>query len=411
MTKRISPRIILYLNAFPKLSETFIVNKFLGLLEKGWDVHIVCAESDAQEWKNFPELEKYPDVRRRVHVVWMRRPLWLAAALIPIALLRCLFLSPGTTFRYLLYGWKIFGFDILRRLYLDAEIIVLRPRLVHFEFGALAVGRMYLKKLLGCKALVSFRGYDLNFSGLDDPNYYADVWNESDALHVLGQDLWRRAIARGCPPDKPHAVIPPALDASKFTPAVKIQGGDPQKPLEILSVGRLEWKKGYEYALQSICLLRNAEMDCRLRIIGDGGYLEALAFARHQLKLTERVEFLGALSHEQTINYMRESDIFLHASLSEGFCNAVQEAQAMQIPVVCSDAGGLSENVEDGETGFVVPRRDAHALAEKIMLLARDPELRRKMGEAGRRRIQEHFQIGDQIRRFEEIYCQLLGVA
>ena len=101
---------------------------------------------------------------------------------------------------------------------------------------------------------------------------------------------------------------------------------------------------------------------------------------------------------------MRSAHIFLHSAVSEGFCNAVLEAQAMGLPVVCSDADGLPENVDDGETGFVVPRRDAQSLAEKLAVLSREAVLRQKMGEAGRRRVLKRFQLTDQIDAFDRLY-------
>ena len=104
---------------------------------------------------------------------------------------------------------------------------------------------------------------------------------------------------------------------------------------------------------------------------------------------------------------MERADVFLHSAVSEGFCNAVMEAQAMELPVVCTDADGLPENVADGETGFVVSRRDPAALAEKLEALSRDPALRRRMGKAGRKRALEKFRLSDQLDRFESFYRQV----
>jgi colanic acid/amylovoran biosynthesis glycosyltransferase len=132
--------------------------------------------------------------------------------------------------------------------------------------------------------------------------------------------------------------------------------------------------------------------------------LESLAFARHQLGVETSVQFLGPCSRAQVREEMLGADVLLQPSVSEGFGNAVIEAQALALPVVCSDAGGLPENVVDGGTGFVVPRRDALALAEKLAVLGRDPTLRRRMGEAGRRRVVERFQLDDQIKAFERLY-------
>jgi colanic acid/amylovoran biosynthesis glycosyltransferase len=101
------------------------------------------------------------------------------------------------------------------------------------------------------------------------------------------------------------------------------------------------------------------------------------------------------------------ADVFLHAAVSEGFCNAVIEAQAMGLPVVCSDAGGLPENVADGESGFVVQRRNPRALAEKLAVLATDPGLRYLMGKAGRERALRCFCLEDQVTAFEQLYREL----
>jgi colanic acid/amylovoran biosynthesis glycosyltransferase len=400
-------KLVIIIPSFPKLSENFIVNKFRGLLNQGWDLHVICTESDPAEWASFPELENWKDIRQRVHKVWPRRPRWLAALLTPVALLRCGLFNPGGCWRYLSLGWRRFGPDVLRRLYLDAELIVLQPHLIHFEFGALAVDRMYLKALLGCKVTISFRGYDLNFVGLETPNYYREIWEQADALHFLGQDLWHRAKHRGCLPNKSHMLIPPAVDPLYLNPSIQHHYkivGTPQRPLRIVSVGRLEWIKGYEFALQAVKALVDQGLPCEYRIVGGGSHLEAIAFARHQLGLKDVVELLDYRSPEEVKASLIWADVFLHAAVSEGFCNAVMEAQAMQLPVVCTDAGGLPENVIDDETGFVVPRRNPQALAEKLNLLAHAPSLRERMGQAGRERVQTHFRLEDQIAAFERFY-------
>jgi colanic acid/amylovoran biosynthesis glycosyltransferase len=170
----------------------------------------------------------------------------------------------------------------------------------------------------------------------------------------------------------------------------------------------LEWKKGYEHALQAVRFLKDRGIKLVYRIVGAGQYIEAVAFCRYQLGLEDCVELLGAMPQEQVLEQMKWADVFLHAAVSEGFCNAVLEAQAMKLPVVCSDAGGLPENVADGVTGFVVPRRNPKAMADKLELLAANPELRRRMGNAGRERVESCFRLEDQIDRFEKLYLTVL---
>ena len=404
-------RVVLLVTQFPKLSETFILNKVLELLERGWDAHVVCWASPAREWHQVQGAAGRQELRTRVHVSWPHRPRWLALLLMPLAVLRCLVHAPSRTLQYLRRGYQRFGLDVFRRLYLDAEIVLLEPDLLHIEFGALAPERMYLKELLDCKVLVSFRGYDLNFVRLEDPGYYRPVWDSADGLHLLGGDLWRRAQKRGCPPEKAHTLIPPAIDTDFFTPperALQNEVGTPARPLRILSVGRLEWKKGYEYGFEAVRLLIGQGVACEYRVIGDGEYYEACSFAIHQMGLKETVHLLGSQPRESVREQMAWADVFLHPSLSEGFCNAVLEAQAMGLPVVCSDAGSLPENVMHGATGFVVPRRCPNALADKLSLLSCDPSAGLRMGNAGRQRVVQHFQVSNQLDKFERLSRGLL---
>lgn len=427
-------RLVLVVPRFPRLSETFIVSQFLGLAAAGWDVHIVCGATES--WDAFPRLAARPELRRRVHRAWPSEPRRLAALLWLPALLLTLVRAPRATLRYLWAARGAGAVRAAREFYLDAALIALSPDIVHFEFGALAVGRTHVKRRLGCRLGVSFRGYDLSFVGLDDPDHYAAVWRDADAIHTLGRDLWQRALRRGCPPDKPHALIPPAVDADLFRPAaVGEQGshaatplatypaseaadsasavtpapllpGSPA-PLRLLSVGRLEWKKGYEYGLEAARLLKARGVPFTYRILGGGSYLEPLAFARHRLGLEEEVEFLGARPQAEVLAQMRWADVLLHPAVSEGFGNAVLEAQAMGLPVVCSDADGLAENVADGLTGFVVSRRSPEALATALARLADDPALRRQMGAAGRERVKTCFRAEAQIAAFDRFFREL----
>jgi colanic acid/amylovoran biosynthesis glycosyltransferase len=106
---------------------------------------------------------------------------------------------------------------------------------------------------------------------------------------------------------------------------------------------------------------------------------------------------------------MEWADILLHPAVSEGFCNSVIEAMSMGLPIVATDAGGLPENVKDGETGLIVPRRDPGAIAEALELLARNPALRQRMAEAGQHRVRRLFRLQDQVDAFIGFYDEVAG--
>lgn len=222
----------------------------------------------------------------------------------------------------------------------------------------------------------------------------------------------RRALQRGCPPEAPFRLIPPAVDAASVDAgSVAREGelGSKERPLRVLSVGRLVWKKGHEYTLQAVRLLRDQGLHCEVRIIGKGEFREAIEFARSDLGLEECVQLLGVRPHHEVKEHLAWADVFVHASVSEGFCNAVMEAQAAGVPVVCSDADGLGENVADGVTGFVVPRRDPHTLSEKIKTLACDADLRQQLSKSGRKRARTQFALEREIDAFLDLYALALS--
>lgn len=397
------PSITLVVSDFPKLSETFIVSKFVGLTDAGENVQMVAETIDSALWDSIDVLKGRQDLRSRV---WGNRSprqparAWRHGANLLHVLRHCrralkCYILNGLRYR----GWRVFG-----TFFRDLPVICADPRVLHFEFGSLATNRYDLAKLLESRMTVSFRGYDLNYVALDVPGYYDKVWKFADGIHFLGADLEARAVRRGLPRDPFRVRISPAIDARFFSRNGEREAG---KKLRILSVGRLEWKKGYEYAIGAMERLKKTGVSFEYRIIGAGEYLEAIAFCIHQLGLEKEVLLVGAANRVQIRDVMESSDIFLHAAVSEGFCNAVLEAQAMELPVVTSDADGLAENVIDGETGFVVPRRNVRRMAEALEILARDRSLGKRMGRAGRARVVESFQAPQQIRAFQEFYRQV----
>ena len=359
------PRVVMVTDHFPKFSETFFVRKFLGLLHRGWDVHVVCQRSNDEHWRFFPQLRNEIRHQGRLHVAG----------------------------------------DLV-----DARIAELSPDIVHFGYGTLAYGRMHVRAATGCKVVTSFRGYDLNTFKVEEPGCFEEVFRSSDMIHAVSESIWERAQQRGCDPGKAHAVITDAVDVSWFDPPARRDEvvGTSERPLRILSVGRLNWKKGHEFALEAVHALRDQGIEVEFKIVGEGDHREPTHFAIRDLGLEDRVELLGAQSASAVRDLLAWADVFLHASLTEAFGVAVIEAQAMALPVVCTDAGGLPENVEHEVTGFVVARRDSRAMAQRLSELARDPKLRERMGRAARQRAETVLSVERQLERFEDIYEELL---
>ena len=140
-------------------------------------------------------------------------------------------------------------------------------------------------------------------------------------------------------------------------------------------------------------------------VIGEGHERERLILAVHQMGLDNRVSFAGSSPHYDIKKHYKKADIYLQYSIQEGFCNAVLEAQAMGLITIVSDAEGLSENVIDGETGWVVGKRNRRLLAEKIMdIISLDVSELNKIKRNAINRVNKEFNLAKQKKRFINFY-------
>ena len=168
------------------------------------------------------------------------------------------------------------------------------------------------------------------------------------------------------------------------------------------TVARLDPVKRLDVLLQALTSLS----DVSAVVVGDGPERVRLGEVSDRLKLTERVFFVG---HQEDVwPWLAALDVFVLCSDWEGMSNALLEGMAAGLPVVATAVGGTPDVVVDGVTGLLVPPRDPPALAEAVVRLLRDPDLRHRMGEAGRHRVEEHFSLERMVGRTQALYQQLL---
>ena len=408
-------RIGIYLMRFPTLSETFIVTKVLGLLESGFDVQVFC-NTPSRDWERFDVLAGRSDVQKRIHYAPPFRPLGKVLTVGLWHVLQKAVRHPLAFARFVRHSWQHRHQNPLgfwKGLYVRLHFVGHRLDILHVEFDTQALSVADLKAYLNCKLLLSSRGSFQKTSVLDKfPNALRVLYSYADGYHFISQYLRQNAYKLGLRRSVRTWLIKPAVDLSLFAPVAR-PARPPGEPLRVISVGRLEWQKGYEFALDAIARVYRVGIPITYTILGDGPHKEAAIFAARQWGLLEEgiVRFAGAVPREAVPGHLAEADVMLHTALEEGFCNAVIEAQATGLPVVTSDAGGLPENVIDGVTGFVVPRRDPEAMAEKLIRLARDPDLRRRMGHAACEHARANFGLQEQAAAFARMYRELGGCA
>lgn len=169
----------------------------------------------------------------------------------------------------------------------------------------------------------------------------------------------------------------------------------------ILGVGRIVAEKGMDYLIRAFARISHR---AKLVILGEGPALDSLKFLAQELNLSERVSFPGWLPHERVGEFFRRCTLLVVPSVAaESFGMVGIEAMSYGKPVLAFDVGGISDWLQHGETGFLLPPRDEGSLAEKMNLLVESPGLAEQMGRIGRKVVEEKFSPDRHLKRLVSI--------
>jgi glycosyltransferase involved in cell wall biosynthesis len=182
--------------------------------------------------------------------------------------------------------------------------------------------------------------------------------------------------------------------------------GASERDVVILNVARLAPEKGQRYLVDALATVRQKVPEARVVFVGGGPDRAPLQRQSEMLGVAAAVRFAGAVADVRP--FLAAADIFVFPSLAEGFGIALAEAMAAGVPVVTTAVDGLAELVEDEVDGLVVPPRDASALADALLRLIDDPELRSRLAARARRTVAERFTPEIAIPRLQGIYTDLL---
>lgn len=174
-----------------------------------------------------------------------------------------------------------------------------------------------------------------------------------------------------------------------------------------ISVARLSAEKDFPSLLQAMAIAVREVPDLKLKLVGDGPERPRLEQLTDELKLRDHVEFLG--ERKDVPELLSQAGFFVTASLTEGISLTLLEAMAVGLPVVATSVGGNSEIVDPALTGRLVPPADPEQLAAAMVAMCHEKGQWPSMGQAGRNRVEEHFEVRRMVSDYENLYRQLLN--
>jgi len=423
-------RIAVFVGAFPVASETFILRQIAGLLELGHDVHVFAnARAEDSVVHEIVPAHRLLDRTTFVDgppesVVWEMpvRPVtgetWLPGATTPVlnlsrlahafpVLARCAAVAPGLTRRVLgrrEYGYRAESFSGAYRL---ATLLQASREfdVLHAHFGPVANAFGFARELFRAPLVVSFHGYDFcTVPRKEGSDVYHRLWPCADRVIANSHYTRQRLLVLGCPEER-VVVVPVGLEPAAFPFRERTLAG----PVRLLTVARLVEIKGHEFVLRALAQLRAAGVAFHHDLVGDGPLRKKLMALTSELGLNECVTFHGSRNETDVRGFFDRAHVFVLTSVNvqgdeEGQGLALQEAQACGLPVIATRHGAFPEGVAPEHAGWLVPERDADALAAKLRELIEAHERWPAMGRAGRAFVEQRYDLRALNQRLVEIY-------
>ncbi|MCF6308039.1 MAG: glycosyltransferase family 4 protein [Flavobacteriaceae bacterium] len=269
---------------------------------------------------------------------------------------------------------------------------LIKPDIVHVQWQSLLSWCEDALLQQKYKFVISQRGYQSNvrpFVNQENFEYLQKWYPKFAGFHSVSKAIALEGDKIYSSNKKINKVVYSGFDFSKLIFNKEYQK---QEPLQILSVGRPHWKKGYSDAFQACKILKEKQIDFNYTIIGITEQIEELLYLINDLGLQKSIILLPKISQQEVYQKMEDASIFLLPSLEEGIANVVIEAMALGIPVISTNCGGMEELIIDknyqrllsgvevkeenkpNKTGWLVPTRNPEALVSAIIDFTKTPD-------------------------------------
>jgi colanic acid/amylovoran biosynthesis glycosyltransferase len=396
-------KIAVIVNSFPSLSEKFILQQIISLLNQGINLDIYAAVAAKQEKTH--EIFNSFDFKNIVHCLNIPLKAWKRFFYFPSFIL-CFLKNP-------LFFIKSFSFKKyntsainLKNIFFLKYLLNKKYDIIHAHFGQNGLTGSFLKNCnIGKKLIVTFHGTDItstpNKFGSD---MYEYMFKTADILTAGSNFIKNKLIAHGCDQNKIQ-IIPMGIN-----PKTHISFTHDNY---FLSVGRLVEVKGFIYAIEAFAILAEKVQNIKYFIVGHGPLFESLNKRIVQLGLENRIFLIGEKTDKELESLFAKAFVFIIPSIrasdgaEEGQGLVVQEAESYALPVIATNVGGISDGIIPGKTGFLVPEKDSRAIYEKMLYYIDNPDKRLEFGKAGRQFVEQNYDIALLTKKLINVYSSL----
>lgn len=302
-------------------------------------------------------------------------------------------------------------------LFYSGYLNKINPTLLHAHMGYEAARWLDFVKKTNIPLITTFYGQDVSQLGRIEKwqRRYLELFEHGTKFLAEGSYLKKQLVDLGCPAEK---VIVQHLGVAveSYTPK-NIDLNSVKRT--ILQVSTFREKKGIEYSLEAIALLRESRPDIIFKLIGRGDNAEADDKIKNLVKklhLEKNVELMGAQPYKKTLEEMAKCDVFLHPSVTAsngdnegGAPVGLIEASALGLPVVATFHADIPEVIINNKTGLLVEERNSEALAAKLLELLNDSEKMKSFGEKGRDHVMSNYNLSVQIIKLTGIYENIIN--
>jgi colanic acid/amylovoran biosynthesis glycosyltransferase len=364
--------------SFPAISNPFILNQITGLIDLGHDVSIFSLKVNDQQCEHSEvagyNLHDKLYVPKQLGASTLSRIKYVAGGGTSLLLKRPEILLKAI--RMLLSGSPPLSFRFFHQLNTAANF----PRndfdIIHAQFGHLGNMAMLLRGfgVLQGKLVTQFRGFDVSLAINSEGKHYYDALFQSGELFLPVCDYIRRkVIALGAPEEK-TCVQYSGVELDKFE--YRKRNFHKRGPLKIGSIGRLSEKKGYEYVIRALSILKIEGFDFSYEIVGDGELKSDISEMIKSYGLNRKVTLLGSRNHDFIANFLHDVDIFISHNVTaesgdqEGIPNTLKEAMLSGAPVFSTYHAGIPEIISDEVSGFLTEEKNIRQLVDKLKKFA-----------------------------------------